>query len=364
MPRPRSTAPFPWFKHDLLMSQDPAVEALEARRGLIGYAVYNKLLERIYTACGTLDLQDPQVLGSAVKHIGVPLDDFLAIVSDCIYVGLFEEAPWKESRILTSRRIREQLDQVLSERDREREKKAAYRASHPKKAAHCPPGQSGDKADVHQGQSPKPEAKDDHSPEGDKSDVPVDNSGTIDPSTGDNGVSPQGTNGDNGGCPPGTSTQEVRRIVRKKNTPLRGVREEPSSFDWIPDQEAPRPEENVDDLAELKGALREAFGSKNLNLEGKVFYGSRGDWAKEIGAIDRLAKLCRGKWPGMENEAAGRMLRIFQELTESRDPFFRGKPFRPSFVASAGVFPQLAMKVDEEISAQVPAVQQEAMPYG
>jgi hypothetical protein len=115
MARPLKTG-LDYFQHDVGMSVDEKIEALEAVHGNDGYAVYNKLLERIYKSYGKLDLSDDVQRLSIAKKCNVSIEKFELIITDSIRFKLFEKEPWESEKRLTSERIRTQIEVVEKER--------------------------------------------------------------------------------------------------------------------------------------------------------------------------------------------------------------------------------------------------------
>jgi hypothetical protein len=111
-----------YFQHDVNMSADEKLEALEAVHGNDGYAVYNKLLERIYKSFGKLDLSDDVQRLSIARKCNVSAEKFEAILADAFRFRLFDRDTWEEKKLLTSERIRAQLETVEEERERWRKK--------------------------------------------------------------------------------------------------------------------------------------------------------------------------------------------------------------------------------------------------
>jgi hypothetical protein len=111
-----------YFQHDVNMSADEKLEALEAVHGNDGYAVYNKLLERIYKSFGKLDLSDDVQRLSIAKKCNVSVEKFEAILADALRFRLFDREPWEIEKRLTSERIRAQLETVEEEREEWRKK--------------------------------------------------------------------------------------------------------------------------------------------------------------------------------------------------------------------------------------------------
>ncbi len=111
-----------YYQHDVNMSADEKLEALEAVHGNDGYAVYNKLLERIYKSFGKLTLADDVQRLSIAKKCNVTAEKFGLIIADAVRFGLFDREPWETENRLTSDRIRAQLKTVEDEREKWRKK--------------------------------------------------------------------------------------------------------------------------------------------------------------------------------------------------------------------------------------------------
>jgi hypothetical protein len=111
-----------YFQHDVGMSGDEKIEALEAVHGNDGYAVYNKLLERIFKSFGKLDLSDDVQRLSIARKCNVSSEKFEQIIADAVRFRLFDEESWTTEKRLTSDRIRQQLEVVEEERERWRKK--------------------------------------------------------------------------------------------------------------------------------------------------------------------------------------------------------------------------------------------------
>lgn len=111
-----------YFQHDVTMSVDEKMEALEAVHGNDGYAIYNKLLERIFKSGGQLDLTDDVQRLSIAKKCNVTVEKFEEVLADAVRFHLFDSEPWEKNRQLISRRIREQLQLVEEQRVYWREK--------------------------------------------------------------------------------------------------------------------------------------------------------------------------------------------------------------------------------------------------
>lgn len=115
-----------YFQHDVNMSADEKLEALEAVHGNDGYAVWNKLLERIFKSYGKLDMKDDVQRLSIAKKCNVTAEKFEAIIADAVRFCLFEREPWESEKRLTSERIRAQLETVEKEREEGRKRRGGY----------------------------------------------------------------------------------------------------------------------------------------------------------------------------------------------------------------------------------------------
>jgi hypothetical protein len=111
-----------YYQHDVNMSADEKLEALEAVHGNDGYAVFNKLLERVYKSFGKISLADDVQRLSLARKFNVPVEKFDLIIADAVRFGLFDRDAWETEKRLTSERIRRQLAEVENERESWREK--------------------------------------------------------------------------------------------------------------------------------------------------------------------------------------------------------------------------------------------------
>lgn len=128
MPRPLKTG-LDFFQHDTSMSSDEKMEALEAVHGNDGYAVYNKLLERIYRSGGNLDLSDPVQHLSIARKCNVSPEKFNQIIADAVRFRLFDPKVWDEENRLTSDRIQVQINLVEEKREEGRDRKTGKKDS-------------------------------------------------------------------------------------------------------------------------------------------------------------------------------------------------------------------------------------------
>lgn len=93
-----------YFPHDVDMSIDPRMEYIEAIHGIIGYAVYNKILEKIYHDGYYTKWEDRDLVIFA-KKINVDKNTLINVVNDCINEGLFHKRFYEKYQILTSASI-------------------------------------------------------------------------------------------------------------------------------------------------------------------------------------------------------------------------------------------------------------------
>lgn len=101
MARPTKTG-LDYFPHDTTTEND--LEYIEAKHGLIGYAVFFKLLERIYDHGYYIEWSDRRRTLLA-KRWQVDESSLQAVVDDCLEEGLFSEVIHKEHGVLTSKAV-------------------------------------------------------------------------------------------------------------------------------------------------------------------------------------------------------------------------------------------------------------------
>ena len=93
-----------YFSHDVNLSSDDRIEYLEAMHGLIGYAIYLKILEKTYREGYYLKWDEKKVAVWAKKW-GVDLDKLNAILELCLDEGLFDKSKFQIHDIVTSKSI-------------------------------------------------------------------------------------------------------------------------------------------------------------------------------------------------------------------------------------------------------------------
>jgi hypothetical protein len=94
-----------YFSHDTDIMQDPKIKLLKAKHGLIGYAVYLRLLEEIYREKGYYLLVNDDVNILFCDENNLDYNVYILILNECILRGLFDEKMYKKYGILTSKRI-------------------------------------------------------------------------------------------------------------------------------------------------------------------------------------------------------------------------------------------------------------------
>lgn len=110
-----------YFPHDTDMSDDQKILCLEAEHGLIGYAVFLKLLERIYkTSDGKLSLSSDTDIKVLSKRIGISSKKFMEILKSCVNFSLFDTDTYNSQKVITSSGINRRLSSAKQERERKR----------------------------------------------------------------------------------------------------------------------------------------------------------------------------------------------------------------------------------------------------
>ena len=100
MPAPNKKG-LDYYSHDVDMSWDDKVEYMEAIHGVIGYAIYNKLLEKIYSK-GFYLAWDKRAEAKFAKRLNVDLTTVQAVIATCIKEELFSKKVFTDKGILTS----------------------------------------------------------------------------------------------------------------------------------------------------------------------------------------------------------------------------------------------------------------------
>jgi len=94
-----------YFSHDTDLSHDSKIEFLEAECGIIGYAIYLKLLEKIYNDKGYYLEFDGREISLFAKKNNVDKNVVSNVINVCINEILFNEKIYTEYKVLTSQGI-------------------------------------------------------------------------------------------------------------------------------------------------------------------------------------------------------------------------------------------------------------------
>jgi hypothetical protein len=110
-----------YYSHYTDMSSDPKILCLEAKHGLQGYAVYNKLLEIIFSSSnGEIDFSQDITPSVLAKKFGISVKSFQNILNSCLIFKLFDDNLYKSQKVLSSNGIKKRFTSVIAERERKR----------------------------------------------------------------------------------------------------------------------------------------------------------------------------------------------------------------------------------------------------
>lgn len=114
---------FDYFPHDVDMSDDEKIEAIEVHYGDKGYSWTNKLYERMYrNGNGTIDLSNETnrkvLIQRKLKTTDSDFDEFM---EKAIEIGLFDKDTWENKKIIMSQGVMKRRESMLSHRKRARE---------------------------------------------------------------------------------------------------------------------------------------------------------------------------------------------------------------------------------------------------
>ncbi len=104
-----------YFNHDVEMSNDIKIKKLESKFGLMGYAIYNKILEQVYKYNGDFSLIAKEDLMLYSKDWNIEIKQLKKIISYSIEIKLFE------NQNLSSNSIRKRLQKIQDDRKYKRE---------------------------------------------------------------------------------------------------------------------------------------------------------------------------------------------------------------------------------------------------
>ena len=103
-----------YFSHDTDMSEDDKIEKLEFKYGLIGYAIYNKILERVYRNFGNFQIQTDEDYKLYSKKWDIDSEKLKEIISYMREINLFP------SKNFISAGVKKRMKKITDERDRMR----------------------------------------------------------------------------------------------------------------------------------------------------------------------------------------------------------------------------------------------------
>ena len=94
-----------YFSHDVDILQDKKIKLIKAKHGLIGYAIYLRLLEEIYRDTGYYLQLDENFNILFSDDNKIDFDVYILILNDCINIGLFNSKLYEKYKVITSKRI-------------------------------------------------------------------------------------------------------------------------------------------------------------------------------------------------------------------------------------------------------------------
>lgn len=94
-----------YFSHDTDVMSDNKIRFIKAKHGLLGYAVFFRLLENIYSENGYFVKVDEKFNILFADENKIELNVYILILNDCIDEGLFNKEMYSKHKILTSKRI-------------------------------------------------------------------------------------------------------------------------------------------------------------------------------------------------------------------------------------------------------------------
>lgn len=110
-----------YFSHDVDASADPKLEAIEAVYGNDGYAVYFKLLEKIYRSSDySISLRLPNIYIILAKRCNVTEKRFREILNFAFELNLFSKEEEEQNKRITSTGIIKRAGKITEEREKKR----------------------------------------------------------------------------------------------------------------------------------------------------------------------------------------------------------------------------------------------------
>jgi hypothetical protein len=107
-----------YFPHDTDASNDEKLEAMELKHGLTGYALYFKLLERIYRQANLeLDVSDAETLQILSRKWHISTKNLTGMIGTAVRLGLFDKDAYLSAKILRSSAICRRASGILEKRN-------------------------------------------------------------------------------------------------------------------------------------------------------------------------------------------------------------------------------------------------------
>ncbi|MHB1687057.1 MAG: DUF4373 domain-containing protein [Ignavibacteriaceae bacterium] len=103
-----------YFSHDTDMSEDDKLEKVEFKFGLMGYAVYNKILERVYKNSGNFSIQTTEDFKMYAQKWRVEPEKLKEIIDYMREIFLFPSENFVPSG------VKKRMKKIRDERDRKR----------------------------------------------------------------------------------------------------------------------------------------------------------------------------------------------------------------------------------------------------
>ena len=107
-----------YFSHDVDMANDQKIKVLKAKHGMVGYAIYIRLLEEIYRDNGYYLERDEDFDILFANDNNIDFDVYKNAVNVCINKGLFNKNLHDDYNVLTSKRIQENYLEATKRRQR------------------------------------------------------------------------------------------------------------------------------------------------------------------------------------------------------------------------------------------------------
>ena len=104
-----------YFPHDADLSNDEKIQLLESTHGIIGYAIYCKLLERIYRN-GYFIIANDKFIRLFSKNCNLEIEQCRNIINGCLDEGLFSDKLFKSFSILSSSGIQKRYLEACKRR--------------------------------------------------------------------------------------------------------------------------------------------------------------------------------------------------------------------------------------------------------